>query len=238
MDSKDLTLRVKSFGKNEFGVLSSTFNKLLIQLEKTQNRLIDQIEEINNEVKERKKAEEQLKIANEKLATLATIDELTGIANRRKFDEKFREALLFNRRNKGSITVLMCDVDFFKNYNDYYGHLLGDECLHQIASAISQVIRRPGDLVARYGGEEFIVMLPQTDRLGSEVVIENILNAVRMLDIEHKKSVAAECVTMSIGASVLNLSNEIDPERIISEADKALYEAKRTGRNRSVIHEF
>lgn len=191
------------------------------------------------DVTERRRAETMLAEANETLEaancilqTLAQQDGLTGLANRRRFDELLQEEFRRARRRAQPLSVLLLDVDHFKAYNDHYGHLAGDECLRQISRTIQSAGRRPGDHVARYGGEEFVVLLPATDQDGALIVAEQIREAVFARRVEHHAS-ADRIVTISIGASSLIPLNVYDrPDHLVAAADQALYRAKAAGRNR------
>jgi diguanylate cyclase (GGDEF)-like protein/PAS domain S-box-containing protein len=177
-----------------------------------------------------------LEAANCILQTLAQQDGLTGLANRRRFDELLEEEFRRARRQALPLSALLLDADRFKAYNDRYGHLAGDECLRQISSAIESVLRRPGDHAARYGGEEFVVLLPATGESGARLVAEQIRASVSALGIEHMGGVAG-IVTVSIGTSTLVPSSAADrPDQLIAAADRALYRAKAAGRNRVVTH--
>jgi diguanylate cyclase (GGDEF)-like protein len=180
-------------------------------------------------------ANESLEIANQKLYKQTVLDGLTQIANRRHFDEYLMHEWQRAVRDKNSIALLLCDIDFFKQYNDTYGHQGGDDCLKQIAQAIEKVSKRPADLVARYGGEEFGVILPNTIITGAIEISEQICQAVRDLKIGHKKSRAANYVTLSLGVSCLIPSTENNMTEFIEMADKALYQAKHQGRNRVCV---
>jgi diguanylate cyclase (GGDEF)-like protein len=178
------------------------------------------------------KANETLEAANRLLRTLAQQDGLTGLANRRRFDELLDEEFRRARRHDLHLSVLLLDADRFKAYNDHYGHLAGDECLRQISRAIAGVLRRPGDHAARYGGEEFVGLLADTDECGALVVAEQIRQAVAALRIEHLGS-ASRLVTVSIGvSSLMVLGEDADSHQLMAAADQALYRAKAAGRNR------
>jgi len=159
-------------------------------------------------------------------------DPLTGIANRRRFDETFEVELRRARRMGTCFSVLIADIDHFKNYNDAYGHLAGDDCLCLVAGIIRDSLRRPADLAARWGGEEFVCLLPDTDRKGAAVIGEMIRQAVMDLAIPHKDSKVAEVVTVSIGSVTSDPKEESDYEKLMERADQALYAAKGSGRNR------
>ncbi|MBW4681444.1 MAG: diguanylate cyclase [Microcoleus vaginatus WJT46-NPBG5] len=175
---------------------------------------------------------QQMALANQELQRLAWCDCLTQIANRRRFDEYLKQEWGKCAGEQMPLSLLLCDVDFFKVYNDTYGHQAGDECLKQVAAAISQVLKRPVDLVARYGGEEFAVVLPGTDLQGAMGVAEAILEAVKALAIPHAGSAVSDFVTLSAGvATVVPAANGCVAD-LIATADRALYQAKTRGRDR------
>jgi len=171
------------------------------------------------------------------LEALATRDGLTGLANRRSFDVKFGEETRRASRDLLPLSLLMIDVDYFKLYNDSHGHQKGDECLRAIANRIAETLWRETDFAARYGGEEFTVVMPNTPLSGAMLIAERLRNAVEELHIEHAASLAASCVTLSIGG-VVGRGRDLDPDRLVAAADAALYCAKRSGRNRSVVAKF
>ncbi len=162
----------------------------------------------------------------------AVIDSLTNIPNRRSFSEKILEEFNRSRRNMEPLTVLMCDIDNFKEYNDTYGHKEGDECLIKVAQTINSSIRRPSDFCARYGGEEFIVILPETDIDGALPVAKNILSNIRKSYIEHSTESPLRRVTISIGAATTTATTDTSYEDLVKNADTALYWAKKRGKNR------
>jgi diguanylate cyclase (GGDEF)-like protein len=173
----------------------------------------------------------ELELINETLSRLANQDGLTGLANRRHFDESLMGE--FNRAQRGEISLglIMIDVDFFKQYNDIYGHVAGDECLRKIGKVVAYNMRRPGDLAARYGGEEMVVLLPGTDLAGTLAVAESIRGAIQSMEIAHTGNLLG-VVTVSIGVeafSPIHLENQ--PIELVEAADKALYKAKESGRN-------
>ena len=172
----------------------------------------------------------------DRLATLATTDGMTGLANRRCFDAKLAEEWARARRSGAHISLLMIDVDHFKKFNDTCGHPAGDACLQAIAASLANHARRPGDLAARYGGEEFAVLLPDTDAAGCRVIGEQIRTAVRALAIPHLTSPLGQ-VTVSIGGAVFHpgADSRVDGLALVEAADHALYDAKRTGRDRMAM---
>ena len=173
---------------------------------------------------------DQLKQTNKKLDELSNLDGLTKIANRRFMDEFLENEWRRAIRNKSSISLILLDIDFFKQYNDNYGHIEGDKVLRMVASTIKNIIQRPGDLVARYGGEEFALIL--TDTSEAEHVANNCLEAIRKLDIAHEYSSIANIITISIGICTVFPKKRTRPEGLIELADQALYKAKENGRNR------
>ena len=185
---------------------------------------------------ELERANKKLSKSNDRLRLLSYLDPLTGIANRRYFDEYLKREWQRARREQKAISLIMIDIDFFKHYNDLYGHQAGDECLTHVATALRGALMRPGDIVARYGGEEFAVVLPNTLLDGARIVADRIALLVNHLDIEHSGSQTGK-VTVSLGmASRLPLSED-GCARLVASADAALYQAKQTGRNRCVIGE-
>lgn len=172
----------------------------------------------------------QLREAKAELERISLTDALTGLANRRHFDTVLEHEVRRASRDKTNLSLLMIDVDFFKEYNDEYGHPAGDLCLAQIAEVLRTCVKRPGDLVARYGGEEFAIILPDTDypaRVG-----EDCRKAVLEREIPHALSSVAEVVTISLGVTMMRQGTETNPADLVGDADRALYEAKAAGRNR------
>jgi diguanylate cyclase (GGDEF)-like protein len=169
--------------------------------------------------------------ANEALERLAALDGLTQIANRRHFDHSFEKEWRRLSREHQSLSLIMIDIDYFKLYNDTYGHLAGDDCLYQVAQAIAGVVQRPADLVARYGGEEFIVLLPNTDAKGAVHLAKAIRNYLRERDILHSKSPIDHRISLSLGVATMIPSITQEPYGLIAAADKALYQAKASGRD-------
>ena len=169
------------------------------------------------------------------LMRLSYFDGLTGIANRRYFEDiakrEWRRAL----REECPFSLLMGDIDYFKNYNDTYGHLEGDECLRKVATVLKENLKRPGDMVARYGGEEFVILLPDTDAKNATTVAEILRSSVENLGIEHIDSYISDVVTISLGVASILPTEDVSLSSLISNADQALYRAKKAGRNRISI---
>ena len=180
-------------------------------------------------------AEASLREANQELQKLVNLDGLTKIANRRCFDERLVVEWKRLYREQQPLSLLMFDVDYFKRYNDRYGHQLGDECLIKIAQTVEHVISRPADLVARYGGEEFIVILPNTSLVGAVAIANHIEEEIKSLQIPHQDSDVSDLVTVSIGIACDIPDLERSPYVLVNQADQALYYAKQQGRNQSVI---
>jgi len=191
----------------------------------------------------------RVKCMADELRRSATVDVLTGIANRRRLDETLEREWLRSRRSREPLALVLVDVDYFKLYNDRYGHPAGDVCLHQVAQALTGACLRPGDLVARYGGEEFALVLPQTPLLGAEFVARRILDAVETLGIPHESSTVARHVTVSAGVACYDQTSGVirvaprnptdSPQdsirRLLVAADAALYLAKGSGRGRACV---
>jgi len=180
----------------------------------------------------------QLKTANLKLKRLSFLDGLTGVANQRYFKEFLHKEFRHAIRNKKPIALIMVDIDFFKKFNDEYGHQAGDTCLKKVASALNRALKRPSDLLARYGGEEFVAVLPETDSSGAYHVAEKMQSAVSALRIPHARSRANKWVSISAGVSVSFPAEHDAPEDLVSISDEALYKAKREGRNRIVAKDL
>jgi len=180
-----------------------------------------------------RESEQRLAEANLELQKLAALDGLTGIANRRRFDETMRVEWQRGQRDKQPLTLLLCDVDFFKLYNDSFGHQAGDLCLKKVAAVLTEHLKRPADLAARYGGEEFAIILPETPLTGALIVAESCRRHLEQLAIENPLAETEfSTVTMSIGVASVVPSPSSSIEQLIHQADQALYAAKRGGRNR------
>jgi diguanylate cyclase (GGDEF)-like protein len=180
---------------------------------------------------------EQLQAANRELKQLAISDGLTQIANRRHFNQSLQSEWKRLARERSPLSIILCDIDYFKLYNDTYGHLAGDRCLQQVAQVLGRTTQRPADLAARYGGEEFVVMLPNTDLAGALRVAESIRTQVRRLEIIHLKCPVKPQVTLSLGVASTTPVPHSSPESLIRTADLALYQAKAMGRDRCFADE-
>ncbi len=206
-----------------------------LTIQKLKHSLQAQNAQLQQEIEQRHRAEAALQKANEELKRLATLDSLTQVANRRRFDECLTLAWRISVREQLPLSLLLCDIDFFKLYNDSKGHQAGDDCLQQVAQAMKRTVKRPADLVARYGGEEFAVILPNTNGEGACRVAEEIRLSVRSLSVVHPQSPISEYVTLSVGVSSTIPSHKNSPEELIAAADRALYRAKDSGRDRAVF---
>lgn len=172
---------------------------------------------------------------NFELDRLARLDALSGLSNRRHFDEALQKEWARACRDRSPLALIMVDVDHFKAYNDTYGHPAGDVCLTQIAGVLARALKRPADLAARYGGEEFIVLLPGAGTHGAEEVARRIVAGIDALSLEHAASSAAKHVTASIGVAVCSPLPGSQAQTLVNAADAALYEAKRAGRHRTIL---
>jgi diguanylate cyclase (GGDEF)-like protein len=204
----------------------------LENLKNTQLQLKEYAFTLEKKIAERTSA---LETANRQLHRLAKMDGLTQVANRRYFDEYWLQQWEVLEKEQQPLSLILMDVDYFKNYNDHYGHLDGDECLRQVAQGIHKLLMRPTDLIARYGGEEFVVILPHTQIEGAMRVAESIMSVIYDLNLAHVKSLVSDRITLSIGVACVVPNLHLSWEVPISLADKALYQAKQEGRNRIVL---
>lgn len=177
----------------------------------------------------------QLELANHQLQRLACIDSLTQIANRHRFDQVLEQEIWQMDRDQQPLSLILCDVDYFKLYNDTYGHQQGDRGLQQIAGALQKATQRPRDLVARYGGEEFAVILPQTNAAGAIRVAQKIREQVKLLKIEHLASPISDYITISLGVACAVPGETVTASKLIRAADLGLYRAKHQGRDRLAL---
>lgn len=180
----------------------------------------------------RKRTEEELARLHKELEQLSFQDGLTNIANRRMFDQTLVREWGRAQRDQLPLSLIMLDIDFFKQYNDHYGHQQGDECLKQVARSLSMVSKRSIDLIARYGGEEFVLLLPETNEKRAIQLAEQCCSVVIEQQLPHKLSTVSDVVTISVGVSTIIPSVETQPSALVESADKLLYQAKKNGRNR------
>lgn len=203
----DITRKLNIKGMTEINVLADEFNKMA----------------------------KEIQMREDKLTRLSLRDGLTQIANRRKFDDVLKTLYYSECRTKKPMSILMIDIDYFKQFNDAYGHIEGDACLKKVALALQASIYRPNDLVARYGGEEFAIILPDTPKNGEHTVTEKIMHEINKLNIPHSSSPISKQLTVSIGGYTLTPSVSYDPTYIVEQADKSLYLAKEAGRNQFIL---
>ncbi|MEL6578678.1 MAG: diguanylate cyclase [Cyanobacteria bacterium J06621_12] len=191
--------------------------------------------QLEREIEHRQAAEKKLLKLNQKLNRLATIDGLTGIANRHYLDEFLIKEWQRGKREQFSLALVLCDIDYFKQYNDCFGHQQGDMCLAKVAQAIAKVVNRPADLVARYGGEEFAIVLPRTSGENAMLVAEKICLQIEALNLTHPNSSVSDRVSLSLGVAAVIPDAQYTKKQLLVTADKALYQAKKQGRNCAVL---
>jgi diguanylate cyclase (GGDEF)-like protein len=222
-----------------FALTSLILSAVIDERTEAQLLLIQSIENLESQVIERtaklQQSETSLKQANLELKKLVNLDGLTKIANRRCFNDRIQSEWERLSREHQPLSLLLFDIDYFKHYNDCYGHQLGDECLKSIAQALQQTLCRPADLLARYGGEEFVAILPNTEINGAIIVAEEMRMAIANLKIPHQNSDISNMVTVSIGITSLIPSPQQKTSILIKQADIALYNAKQKGRNRAIV---
>ncbi|MDC7125653.1 MAG: diguanylate cyclase [Spirochaetales bacterium] len=199
---------------------------------KEHHELVKKTNELNNFIAELEELQSELEEKNEQLKILSILDGLTGIYNRRYFDGALVSEWNRAVRNGKPLTLIMSDIDYFKDYNDLYGHLAGDRCLQQISKIFKQTFKRKIDKVARYGGEEFIAILPETDSQGAEQIAEKLQETIRGEKIKHEKSGFEEILTVSLGICSVVAESDMSHLTFLESVDRALYSAKKNGRNR------
>lgn len=189
------------------------------------------------DISERKKQEQELETLKKQLEEYSYQDGLTGIANRRFFEDSYQREWLNAQREQQPLTLMLLDIDYFKQYNDHNGHILGDACLKQIAQILKKSVSRPRDLVARFGGEEFILILPDTTQASAIEVVERILQSIRTADICHSSSPLDQRLSVSLGGKTIIPTQKNDKMAFLKEVDQNLYLAKERGRNGYVIQD-
>lgn len=203
----------------------------VVHVVRNENGEVDSLVGFMFDISERKKTEEQLIVLQKELEALSFKDGLTGVANRRMFDSILDTEWAHARRNNQPLSLIMLDIDYFKPYNDRYGHVQGDACLKRVAQVLNSAATRARDLFARFGGEEFVLVLPETDEKSAVKIAERCRNLIFKEQIAHEASPAGQILTVSIGVSSITPSHQDDPLRLIEEADRRLYQAKQHGRN-------
>lgn len=224
----DFAVSIPSARPDEIGQLSNAFNQMSDQLKDLFTTLEERVQQRTIE----------LQAANQELNRLVRVDGLTQVANRRYFDEYLAQEWQRLQRVQQPLGLIFCDVDYFKQYNDRYGHSQGDSCLQQVAQQIQCAVARPADLVARYGGEEFVVILPNTPLSGTIAVAQRIQARIQQSQILHSGATVKPLITMSLGASSVIPQASIRPESFVAFADAALYQAKQEGRDRIVARPY
>ena len=206
-----------------------------IRLAALNERLVDANRTIESRKAELERLNAQLSEANAHLERISAFDSLTGIANRRRFDDYFEEEWRRTRRNGAHLSLIMIDIDHFKRFNDRYGHQAGDSVLHRVAHTLSKELHRAGDLVARYGGEEFVVLLPAADAERALKFAERLRAGVEAMGIAHEANPSSTRLTISLGvATTMPREKAVTARELVHQADRALYRAKQHGRNRVV----
>lgn len=229
----EVTNKVRGFEVGGVDYITKPFqiSEVIARIE-TQLRLSEQRTALLKQVNQYRQTQAILRKMNTELRRSVLVDSLTQISNRRRFDEYLAKEWRRHLRDQDHLSLILCDIDFFKSYNDTYGHLVGDNCLKTIAQTINQSIKRSGDLVARYGGEEFGIILPRTSLEGAITVAQNIMTAIHQLKHPHETSSVCAYVTLSAGITSIVPSRQVLASQFLNQADEALYEAKIQGRDR------
>ncbi|MDH3391347.1 MAG: diguanylate cyclase [Desulfobulbaceae bacterium] len=230
-DEASLKSKAFSLGANDYMVKLPDKIEMIARVRYHSQAYINQLQK-DEAFRALEESKAKLAEANRTLQKISSLDGLTGIANRRSFDETLNKEWNRAMRSEKSIGLLMLDIDFFKLYNDHYGHQGGDDCLKKIAKGLDSTLHRESDFLARYGGEEFSAILPDTDLNGAFKVAEQMRLAIKDLRIEHAKSKVSDIVSVSIGVSAIIPLQGTDPKILIRAADQALYKAKEDGRDR------
>ena len=230
-DEASIKSKAFSLGANDYMVKLPDKIEMIARVRYHSQAYINQLQK-DEAFRALEESKAKLAEANRTLQKLSSLDGLTGIANRRSFDETLNKEWNRAMRSEKSIGLLMLDIDFFKLYNDHYGHQGGDDCLKKFAKGLDSTLHRESDFLARYGGEEFSAILPDTDLNGAFKVAEKMRLAIKDLRIEHAKSKVSDIVSVSIGVSAIIPLQGTDPKILIRAADQALYKAKEDGRDR------
>jgi len=229
-EEPEIKSKAFEFGANDYLVKLPDKIELIARIRYHSQAYINQRQR-DEAFKALRKSQQRLAQANKILQRLSSLDGLTGISNRRRFDQLLKKEWLRAIRHSSSISIIMIDIDFFKLFNDTYGHQGGDDCLKQVAEALENSIHRETDMVARYGGEEFVAILPETGVQGALEVAKNMCSKIETLHIPHKSSKITNHLTISVGVATAVPERGSQPETLIAAADQALYEAKNNGRN-------
>jgi diguanylate cyclase (GGDEF)-like protein len=238
--------KVKAFGAGGVDYITKPFHVAEVlarvathlTLRRLQQQLQEQNDKLHQEIRDRVAAEDALQIANRQLQHLANTDGLTHLANRRHFDDYLNHEWNRMVREQQFLSLVFCDLDYFKQYNDTYGHQLGDDCLQEVASIVKAAAKRSTDLAARYGGEELAIILPNTPVIGALQVAKEIHKGVHQLQRPHIGSSISTHITLSLGVATLLPTIGLLPKHLLAAADAALYQAKTEGRNRIVVTDY
>ena len=203
----------------------------VVHVVRKENGEVDSLIGFMFDITERKDTEQKLIELQKQLEELSFKDGLTGVFNRRMFDSVMEVEWANAKRNRQPLSLIMLDIDYFKQYNDYYGHIQGDECLKRVANVLGCVATRSRDFFARYGGEEFILVLPETDEAAAFKIAERCHNVIFKAQIPHEKSLVSQLLTISIGISTISPTRNDEAIKFIATVDKQLYVAKEKGRN-------
>ncbi len=209
----------------------------VVHVARRENGEIDSLIGFMFDISERKESEQQLLVLQKELEELSFKDSLTGVPNRRMFDSVLDLEWTNARRNNQPLSVIMLDVDYFKQYNDHYGHIQGDECLKRVGRVLASAGTRPRDFFARYGGEEFVMILPETNAQSAQVLAERCRSLIFKEQIRHEKSAVSHVLTISLGVGTIIPAQQSEPTDFILHVDRQLYRAKKNGRNR-IVNDF
>ena len=208
------------------------------KLEQLNTNILQLNQQLINEIKERENAQKNLIEVNEKLLSFAHIDGLTNVPNRRRQDEYLQQIWQSMSATGAKMSLILCDIDYFKHYNDFYGHLVGDQCLQSVAQVLLSAVRTSNDMVSRFGGEEFTVIMPDTSINEALEVAHRIKSELHRVALEHETSPISAFVTFSMGVACLQPQLSQSPLTLIDMADQALYQAKGKGRNAIILHQL
>jgi two-component system chemotaxis family response regulator WspR len=230
-EEPEIKSKAFEYGANDYLVKLPDKVELIARIRYHSKAYISQMER-DEAFRALEKSQKELAAANKILEKLSSLDGLTGVPNRRRFDEVLKQEWQRAIRHSTSLSLVMLDIDFFKPYNDTYGHQGGDECLKRVAKALESTARRETDTIARYGGEEFAAILPETGSRGAREVAESLRAVVEEENIPHESSKVSDQVTISVGVATWLPERGSSPEDLLGAADEALYKSKETGRNR------
>ena len=240
MEDEDLAIKAVKQGAQDYLVKGQVSQELLVRTIRysiERSRLLRKLCQKEQHLKQLNKELYQQNKELKYLLSVANTDKLTNLANRYSYEEFFEREWKYAVRNSTSLSVIMIDIDYFKIFNDTYGHLQGDNCLYEVAQAIMKVLKRPKDIAVRYGGEEFLIILPDTNLEGAIIIAEAIRQEIKDLEIDNLNSEISNLLTVSLGISSIIPQKTIKPKNFIAGADQALYLAKHRGRDRLEVYE-